>query len=394
MRIVMLIRDLAGLWAAVLLCTGCGGEPSRQDASPAPVQVETVRPRVFERIHRGVGTVRAAERVEIRPDAAGHVREIRFTRGTKVGKGDVLFVIDHAELEDRLAARRAELENLSVRLGKARRTRERVERAYGQGAATIEERDRVRSDVEGLEAEEQRLKSLIDLIGEQLRDTRVRAPLGGTMSDHRVDVGDFVSRGDLLATLFSDSALEVRFTLGQQAIVDARTGQSVRLTADTIAGGTFLGTVAYVAPSVDASTRQLPVVAVLDDPDGLLRPGVFVSVELISHVRRDVPSVPEEALIATREGYQVFVVKNGRARRREVEVGLRRPGLVEVRRGLDVGERVVRTGHMRLKDGQAVRVTRGPATATAPAAARTRASATMPATRSAGDGDTGEARGR
>jgi membrane fusion protein (multidrug efflux system) len=142
-----------------------------------------------------------------------------------------------------------------------------------------------------------------------------------------------------------------------------RRSQPVRLSVDAWPDRTFEGRLGYIAPAVDDATRQLPVVAVVEDPAGRLKPGAFASAEVTVEVRQGAPGVPEESLVATRDGYVVFIVEDGVARRRPVTVGLRKPGRAEVREGVEIDETIVRGGHMGLTDGQAVRVTT-PATAT------------------------------
>jgi membrane fusion protein (multidrug efflux system) len=294
--------------------------------------------------------------VEIRPDAEGFVKDISFERGQEVQARQILFVLDSNELQEQRKAARAELEAVEARLANAKRTFNRVQSLYARDAATLDELDEARTQRDARLADRKRLQARIDLLTEQIADTRIGAPVAGEVTDHRVDVGDYVRRGDLLATLYTADALEVRFRVGQQALGRVKTGQSVRLTVDAFEDRTFEAAVVYVGPAVQAGTRELPIVAVLDSDKGLLKPGAFVSAEVTIESRTDVPGIPEEALIAGREGYDVFVLADGMARRTSVEVGLRKPGRAEITQGLEIGQTVVRSGHLQLRDGQRVRV--------------------------------------
>ncbi len=323
---------------AVLLTIGCGKEEPPAREKPVPVRVWTVQPGTFHRTLRSVGNLRAARRVSVRAETPGHVQDIRFKRGQKVSVGEVLIVLKDEELAKQLAARLAQRDELKVRAADARRSHQRYLDVYEKGAATTEEMDRIRARWKALEAQVRRIRAEIELIRERIRDTRVRSMTAGTMGDHLVDVGDFVDVGDPLATLVTRSALEIHLTVGQQEMGQVALGQTVRFTVDAWAGRTFTATVSYVAPSVLESTRELPLIGLVDDPNGLLRPGTFAKARLITAVRRDVPTIPEEALISTREGYEVFIVEDDTARRQNVKVGLRRPGWVEIRQGLEPGE--------------------------------------------------------
>ncbi|MFP4138950.1 MAG: efflux RND transporter periplasmic adaptor subunit [Planctomycetota bacterium] len=368
------------LVAAALLFPGCGEEKQQRRDKPVPVRVWTVQPGTFRRTLRSVGNLRAARRVELRAETPGHVQEIRFQRGQKVSAGEVLFVLKKEELTKQLAARVAQRDELKVRAAEAERSYRRYLDVYEQGAATTEEMDRLRSRWKALEAQVRRVNAEIELIREKIRDTRVRTLSAGTMGDHLVDVGDFVNIGDPLATLVTPSALEIHFQVGQQEMDQVALGQTVRFTVDAWPKRTFAASVSYVAPRVRESTRRLPLIALVDDPNGLLRPGTFAKTRLITDVRRNVPTIPEEALVSTREGYEVFIVENGTARRQSVKTGLRRPGWVEIREGIEPGETVVRTGQLQLREERKVRIVAD--TTTQP----TSRPATQPASRPAGGG--------
>jgi membrane fusion protein (multidrug efflux system) len=311
---------------------------------PAEVREET-----FHRTVTGIGTLEASSRIQVRPDASGYIRDIAFQRGTQVEAGQVLFRIDKDELVPRLQAAEAELGAVQNKLQRAQRTYRRILALRRQEAGTVDELDEARTQYQTLQDRRDRLEAQVQLLKEQIQDTSIRAAVDGVVSDPMVDIGDFVKRGRHLATLVSQSALEVRFRVGQQAMGQVRTGQDVRLSIDAWPDETFTAKVVYIAPSIDETTRQLTLIAVVQNDANRLKPGAFASAELVIDSRQS-PAIPEEALVATQGGYRVYVIDDRQAVRREVEVGLRKPGLVEIRQGLEAGEKVVRTGHLRLED--------------------------------------------
>jgi membrane fusion protein (multidrug efflux system) len=342
---------------AAALCAGCSEQDQvERPDTPVPVRVWRVQPSTFRRAVRSVADVRAARRVEVRAEVTGHIEDIRFRRGREVSAGDVLMVIRNEELKERLTARMAQLDELKVRSADAERSYQRYLDVYEEGAATPEEMDRIRSQWKALEARVRRVTAEVELLREQVRDTQVRTLTAGTMADHLADKGDFVNIGDPLATLVSRDALELHFSVGQQDMDRVALGQSVEFTVDTWPERTFTATVSYVAPQVLPSTQELPLIALMNDANSPLRPGTFAKARLITDVHRDVPTIPEEALITTRTGYQVFIIEGTTARRQRVSPGLRRPGWVEIRQGLEIGETVVRAGQLQLRDGQEVRI--------------------------------------
>jgi len=347
-------RRAGGITALLLaVLTGCGGAPAQSGEEPAVrVRAAEVRAQTLAETVRGIGTLRALQTVELRPEISATVTEIPFEEGGQVEAGALLFKLDTRKLEDELNARIAALEAARARLDNAERERARVERLFERQVTTEDARDQAVTDLRAARAEVQRLQSEVSLYRERLDDASIRAPFPGRISEALVDEGDYVQAGAMLATLYRSDALEIEFTLPERHSGRIERGQSVDLTVTAYPERSFHAVTSFVSPSVREDTRDFLVKARLDNPQALLKPGTFATAVLTVNERRNALVVPEEALIATREGYIVFVVDaDGRAERREVEVGLRNPGVAQVTRGLELGERVVRTGHMRVADG-------------------------------------------
>jgi membrane fusion protein (multidrug efflux system) len=295
--------------------------------------------------------------VELRPEIAGTVTHIHFHEGGRVAGGDLLFEMNTRKLEQELSARLAALEVTLARRENAERELKRIQRLFQRQVATEDARDRSATDLRAAEAEVNRLQSEVGLFRERIADARIRAPFGGRISDALVDIGDFVKSGDLLATLYQADELDIEFSLPERHSGRITLGQHVDITVTAYPDRIFTATTTFVSPSVSDQTRDFLVKARLTNPDTLLKPGTFATALLTVAERERAVVIPEESLIATREGYIVFLVgEDGRAHRREVQVGLRNPGLVEITEGLARGERVVRTGHMRVGDGSPLMV--------------------------------------
>lgn len=301
---------------------------------------------------RGIGTLRALQTVELRPETAGRITHIRFEEGGSVAASDLLFELDTRKLERELMSRTAALQAAEARLENAERELARVERLFEQNVATEDARDQAATNLRAASAEVRRLESDVSLASERLADMRIRAPFDGMISDALVDEGDFVQAGALLGTLYQTDMLEIEFTVPERHSGRITAGQHVDLTVSAYPERTFAATTTFISPSVSDDTRDFLVKARLENRHTRLKPGTFATALLTVSERDDALVIPEEALIATREGYMVFVVNDeDRAERRSVEIGLRNPGMVEVTDGLERGDRVVRTGHMRVADG-------------------------------------------
>jgi membrane fusion protein (multidrug efflux system) len=361
-RLLFLLQ--LALAAAFALSSGqVGCRKARPDETgPAsdegvPVRITLVEPGTLRETVRGIGTLQAAETVEIKPEINGFIRTIPFEEGAGVQAEQLLFSIDDRKQRHQLAAAEAALKLARVRRVDAQRRFDRMRELLERGSADQDELDGVETEYHAALAEVDHMEAEAELAQTRLNDTRLLAPFDGIISEHRVDVGDYVTAGDHLATLYRVSQMEIAFTLPERFMGRVRSGQAVAVEVSAYPGRQFEGAVYFVSPQVSESTRDFLVKATVVNPKGLLKPGAFGTAVVTLAVREQCPVVPEEALVATREGYIVFVIEGQAARRRTVRIGLREAGVVEIREGLGLGERIVRAGHMNLSDGVRIRET-------------------------------------
>lgn len=344
------------LAAALLVFSGCGetDQPAAQERA-RPVEISAVRTMRLEQTVTGIGSLKALETVQLAAEIAGRVSGIHFTEGDQVAAGDLLFSLDDAELQLELEARQAALAEARTDLAQARREHARRRQLLPQDLVSQESADRAETAVNAAAARLERLQAEIGRARELLADTSITAPAAGRIGARQVDVGDFVSAGQALATLVNTERLKLAFTIPERMAGQAAVGQQVHLYVDAWPDETFAAEVYFVSPSISVATRSLLLQAYVDNGRRRLRPGNFAAAELVTGVREAALVIPEEALVPTRQGYQVFVVEDATARLREVDIGLRQPGLVEITAGLAAGDRVVRRGHIELSDGDPVR---------------------------------------
>jgi membrane fusion protein (multidrug efflux system) len=342
--------------AAVAACAERNSS-SDGDQSPAiPVRVLRVEREDLKETVFTVGSLAASEDVTIRPEISGIVSAIHFSEGKAVEQGNLLFSLEDDDIRQRLEARRAALKAAAAETENARRMLERREKLLANEIIARETFDEVQTEYETAEARRRRLKAEIREIRAELRDTKIRSPIDGITGAHRIDSGDFVETGDPLVTIVRTDILEIDFTVAERYANRVRVGQSVAIRTAAAPERAFEGAVFFVSPSVRENTRDLLLKARIDNPQRRLRPGGFAHVDLILQERPQALVLPEEALVPTRSGYIVFVVEDRHARRREVTIGLRRPGTVEIRTGLEAGETVIRSGQMAVSDGDRVQV--------------------------------------
>lgn len=348
----------AVVWGWIVLLAGCGEQAEPADADDGPIAVQTARAesREIREVLTRAGQIRATAIVAVRPEISGIVQQIHFEEGNAVEADELLFSIDDRKLRKQLAAEEAALEAARSRADMASLMYRRYEELLDHDAAAMAERDQRRTEWETAQAEIERRKAQIALLQEKLGDAEIRAPMAGSISESQVDRGDLVTVGQLLTVLYAPSS-EVRFSVPEDYVRRVSLGQAVEVHLAAFPDDFIGATVSFIDPRVDEQTRTFLVKARIEEWDSQLKSGMFATVDLILRSEDDKPVISSEALVATEIGYVVYVVENGTAHRRSVEIGLRQPGEVQIVQGLEAGELLVTSGQMRLTDGVEVRAT-------------------------------------
>jgi membrane fusion protein (multidrug efflux system) len=335
------LRDGLAPMASTGGAVGSGGQGAQ--SAPVAVETHTVTAQALADDVTAVGSLVSNESVVLRPEVAGRISAIRFREGVAVRKGDILVELD-------AAVQRAELQQAqaSLRLADAnqRRTQDLFERKFVSQSSL----DTARSQFEVARA-------ATALAQARFERMQIRAPFGGVVGIRDVSPGDFVKDGDALVNVEDIATLKVDFRLPELYVDRVRPGQMLEVTSDVLPGETFVATVDAINPLVDAQGRAVALRARLANPQGRLRPGVFVRVRLILAQRADVLMVPEEALVPAPGNVQfLYRVVDGKARRVDVKTGVRRDAMVEILGGVAVGAEVVTAGQLKLRDGAPVKV--------------------------------------
>ncbi|MCB9946873.1 MAG: efflux RND transporter periplasmic adaptor subunit [Rhodospirillaceae bacterium] len=329
---------LAGaLWLQVAVASAQGG-------GRAVIVAPVVESELYDRIE-ALGTLEANESVVLTANVNERIVELAFQEGQTVSAGDLLVVLEQDEEQAMLDAA---LAVLAERQSAFDRTQQLSDREFA-ARAQLEER---RAALQQAEAE-------VEIIQARLRDRSILAPFDGRIGLRQVSPGTLLEPGDPIATLSDISVLKLTMTVPSRFLSEVRTGLHIRATTNAFPDREFEGTIDVIDTAVDQVTRTITLRAVIANDDGLLRPGLLMTAELLSNPRSGVV-VPEEALVPLDRRNFVFVVDGETAdatvSRREVRIGTRRPGTVEIVEGLDAGVRVVVHGTGDLEDGDAVHV--------------------------------------
>ena len=294
---------------------------------------------------RAVGTLRANESVVISPEIAGRIARLPFREGDRVAAGAPLVELDASIL-------RAEMDKAQSDLTLAEANRTRALTLARQGTGTLRARDEAVAAFEVARAN-------VALARARLEKATITAPMAGTVGIRAVSVGAYVSAGDAIVELAETDPIKVDFRVPELALSSLKVGQPIRVSVDAFAGRFFDGKIYIIDPIVDANGRAIRLRARIPNPDGLLSPGLFARVEIVVARRENALLIPESAVFTDGDGHFVYSVDGGRAVRTKVELGQRRPGEVEVLRGLAPGATVVTAGHQKLRDGDRVKLMGG-----------------------------------
>ncbi|MGE8568041.1 Multidrug resistance protein MdtA precursor [compost metagenome] len=318
--------------------------PVAAPAAPVRVEVATVKEIPFARGLSAVGSLRSDESVVLRPEVVGRIQAIEFKEGQPVTRGQVLIRLDDSVPRAELAQARA---NLTLAQSHYRRAVE----LQGKGFVSQQARDESASTLKVQEA-------AVALAQARLDKMTISAPFAGIVGLRSVSVGDYVNQGQDLAPLEAIDPLKVDFRVPEMYLSKVRVGQQLTLRLDALPGQERQGQVYAVSPLVDAGGRSILLRATVANNDAVLRPGMFARVQLLFNQDKALVA-PEAALSPSGETQYVYRVKDGKAERREVTIGERREGRVEILTGVAAGDQLVVAGIQRVTDGAAVNVVGG-----------------------------------
>jgi membrane fusion protein (multidrug efflux system) len=352
--------DLALVAAlAIAGCAGCSGSaPSAKSgpaaSAPLAVHVVAARGRTVDRSIDLTGSLLAENEATIAAEVEGRVTEVRVDLGSRVAQGDVLARLDR----DMLAA---SLRQAEARLRSASVDEERARKLSAEGVVSPQEYGRLATVLEVARAER-------DLARIRLEHSTVTAPTAGAVTARLVDAGDYARIGSPLFTIVADRVLRLRGEVPERFVPELALGLDMRGDVDAVPGLTVRGRVARLNAALDPKNRTLTIEAEIDNRDGALKPGYFVRGSILTQRGVETVSVPASAVFSFAGVAHVYVMSEGQARTREVELGQRLEDDVEILSGLRAGEPVITSGLARLYEGAPVEPSRDAAGAAATAA--------------------------
>jgi membrane fusion protein (multidrug efflux system) len=307
-----------------------------------PVKAQPVKVAKVDSEVSAVGTLIAFESVVLRPEIAGRIIELNFQEGQAVQKGAKLVTFDPSEYQAQLAGSSAEARTEAQRY---QRSKELLEQKFVSQDAV----DVARGNMERAAAKQRQDQVL-------LSKTVISAPFSGIVGLRLVSPGAYVKVGEDIARLENISSLKLDFRVPEVYLSQIGPKQDLTIRVDAYPNDTFTGRIYALEPSVDDKTRTVVVRAQIPNPKAKLRPGMFARVNVLLGTRPNAILVPEQAIWPQGRDPFVFKVVEGKVVLTKVELGVRRPGEVEVLKGLGPTDMIVTDGQMKLKDGAPVTV--------------------------------------
>lgn len=402
------------LSALLLVATSCGGSrangntEAKGPAQPAAVDVTTATaivrdlPRFFE----ATGSLTGDEQTDVSPSMAGKVVLVAVDLGSFVRRGQTIVRLDdvdaklrvqqsQAQVEQAKAALRQAEEKVGVRpgavfdinklpeVGNARVALELAEKNLRRSEKLIESGDISRSVYDQQKATRDQLKeqyesalslarqnyaavmtaranvanaeSQLNLSVRNQSYANVYSPIDGYVSERSADLGEYVSTTTKVATVVKINPLRVRIDIPEQAIPSVSVGQSVSVTTSAWPDRNFSGRIARISPNVTPTSRTLTVEAEIENNSGVLKPGQFATVRVLQTRAAPAVLVPARSIRTESGVSRVFVIKDGKAQERQVQLGQTEGDLVEIKSGVAEKEIVATSNVEQLSDGMAVK---------------------------------------
>lgn len=371
------MRGVAVLWSvaalvAVLALAGCGDDQAQAQAKrrmpPTPVKVVTTDPHTVSVYAKYPGRVQSRQVAQVIGRVTGILESKNFNEGSVVHKGDVLFKIDSRTYQAKVDQRKAELVSAKAALANSARVWKRTHSLYKANAVSQAERDKALSAYQSDKAAVQVAEANLETAQINLDYTTVNAPITGVTSMRNVDIGSLVEANKTqLTTITQLDPVYVLFALPEEDAYARRqvlremgktpSDASAREATVFLNNGKvfpYKGKVDFTQSTVDPDTGTVQLRAQVKNPNNRLMPGSYVRVRVRIQTLHNAITVPEKAVVSGQRT-MVYVVKDGKAEPKPVELGpLTKQGRV-IKKGLSPGEQVVTTGLGTLRPGSPVK---------------------------------------
>ena len=322
---------------------------------PTSVNIATAKSETIPNILAAVGDLAAVHQVNVTSDVNGRITDIMFTAGAGVKSGTPLLQMFDAPEQADLASFKAQATVAQLSLDRAKQL---ASRQFGPQATV----DTAQAAFDQASAGIARTEAVIS-------QKLVRAPFDGELGVRKVEVGQYLTAGTQIVSLTDLSVLYANFTVTEKDSGQLKVGQIVRIAVDAYPDRTFEGKITTIEPQIATDTRNIRVQATIQNPDRILKPGMFTTTSVVLPDKPPVVTIPETAVDYTLYGDSVYLLTEKKTEdgktsltvtRTFVQAGNRINGRAEILKGLKEGDRVIAVGQLKLQSGAAVAISTDP----------------------------------
>lgn len=290
-----------------------------------------------------IGTLVAANHIEITPEIAGQVAKIFFQDGgVFIKKGTPIMQLDDATFK-------AKLESDKANLVYSQTDYKRKMQLGKQGAISQQAIDQALADLKTKTAAMQQSQVNVDKM-------QLIAPFDGVLGQFNVSPGDYVTVGQKLVSLTNIQHLHAEYSVAENYLPALHLGQKIKITANAYPGREFVGTIAFISPTINTEDRTISVYAEVPNVQHLLTAGMYVNVVHELGKKDHALLLPAASLVPTIDGQQIFKIVGNKVQAVPVKIGQRMENSIEIVSGAAAGDLVVTAGQEKLKDGMLVQI--------------------------------------
>lgn len=325
-------------------------EGSKSNASPVSdsnnnelftVDGIVVTPTMLNNTIRITGTIQADETVDLNSEVSGKIEDILFKEGEFVSKGEHLVILNDDELI-------AELEKLRFTKKLLKESEYRQRLLLEKEAISQEEYDIALTELNTANAD-------INVTQAKLDKHIIKAPFDGKIGLRNVSIGSYINPGELIARVYKMDRIKLDFSIPGRYLSKVNIGDKLSFKVDAY-NETFFGTIYAIEPQINLESRNLKVRAYAKNTDGKLLPGQFAKIDLILEEIDNAFMLPTESVIPELNGQKVFVYQHGTVGSKSITTGIRNEDKVQVTDGLMVGDTVITSGILQIRQGMPVKV--------------------------------------
>jgi multidrug efflux pump subunit AcrA (membrane-fusion protein) len=410
LKFVILLTTLVVVAAFISACKGSKANVRKEEAAAAPKIVEVTTAAAISRelpqFFEATGSLAGAEQTDVAPQTSGKVVAVGVDIGSAVRRGQMLVKLDDSELKLRVSQaeaqvsqtkaavrqaeekiglrsgqafdpnRVAEVAGAKVSLDLAEKNLKRAEKLIESGDVSRSfydqqraQRDQLKEQYESQVAQARQNFAAVDVARTNVANSEaalalakknlsyafIPAPIDGFVTERIADIGEYVAPTQKVATIVKTNPLRVRIDIPEQSIPDVHVGQTVSATTSAWPDKNFSGRIARIAPNVTANSRTLTVEAEIENTGNALKPGQFATVRILQQRAVAAVLVPARAVVTDAGVSRVYVIKDGHAEQRLVQLGQTEGDLVQLKTGIAADEKVATSNLEQLGDGVPVK---------------------------------------